>query len=277
MITDWLNSQAYSDATRQQYAYIVSRLTGELDPAHMDAERLRGWLDRQPWGGSMRWMALCAVRSFLRHWYGDEHPALALRIKREQSGPQPMLSAREIKMILAGFPATTKGGRDYSIAALLVDTGLRENEVCRLRIRDVHLSEQWLAARIKGGRTERVIYSDRTAAAIRAWIDLRQQIDHPPTPLLYISIGGKTPGKPLTPRGLQAIVVGWGRALRMERRVTPHMFRRSFAVLATEAGAPTRLVQLAGRWSSVAEVERYTRGLELERFRRYSPMDYIGG
>jgi len=49
----------------------------------------------------------------------------------------------------------------------------------------------------------------------------------------------------------------------------------SFACLATEAGAPSRLLQVAGRWSDIRMVERYTGALAGPGlFARYSPVDF---
>ena len=59
--------------------------------------------------------------------------------------------------------------------------------------------------------------------------------------------------------------------------LSPHDFRRTFATLSLQGGAPTRLVQLAGRWNSVKEVERYSQALSAQDFEPYSPMNKVMG
>ena len=78
----------------------------------------------------------------------------------------------------------------------------------------------------------------------------------------------------LKPGGLQKIVEGWG--LRLGVRLSPHDLRRSFATLATIFGAPSRVVQAAGRWSDIQMVERYTRGLQLGAISPYFPVANLG-
>jgi integrase len=51
--------------------------------------------------------------------------------------------------------------------------------------------------------------------------------------------------------------------------------RRTFATIAIRNGAPTRVVQAAGRWADVAMVEHYTAAIEAEDFERYSPVESL--
>ena len=53
--------------------------------------------------------------------------------------------------------------------------------------------------------------------------------------------------------------------------------RRTFATLAIKNGAPTRLVQIAGRWKNIREVERYTRALDAADLEPYSPVGNLFG
>ena len=51
--------------------------------------------------------------------------------------------------------------------------------------------------------------------------------------------------------------------------------RRTFATLATENGAPTRVVQVAGGWKSLRMVERYTQALKQDAIKPFSPVDRL--
>jgi integrase len=66
------------------------------------------------------------------------------------------------------------------------------------------------------------------------------------------------------------IFKAWSRKIGF--RISPHDLRSSFATLSTIYGAPSRTVQLAGRWSSIEMVEHYTGNLRLEAIRAYLPM-----
>jgi len=58
-------------------------------------------------------------------------------------------------------------------------------------------------------------------------------------------------------------------------KLSPHDFRRTFATLAIRAGAPTRLVQLAGGWKNLEMVERYSRALVVSDFQTYLPSNQV--
>jgi integrase len=58
---------------------------------------------------------------------------------------------------------------------------------------------------------------------------------------------------------------------------SPHDLRRSFATLSSRLGAPSRIVQVAGRWSDLKMVEGYTQSLEASDFMPYDPVSRILG
>ena len=91
---------------------------------------------------------------------------------------------------------------------------------------------------------------------------------------VFTSVGGNTPGRALTTRGLRTILRNRGDKLNISG-VSPHAFRRGLAVIATLAGAPSRAVQAAGRWGNIREVERYTSSWQARAlYERWSPVDY---
>ena len=59
--------------------------------------------------------------------------------------------------------------------------------------------------------------------------------------------------------------------------LSPHVLRRTFATLAIRNGAPTRVVQVAGGWANLSEVQRYSQAIEAQDFDGYSATNVIGG
>jgi integrase len=57
----------------------------------------------------------------------------------------------------------------------------------------------------------------------------------------------------------------------------PHSLRRTFATLSLKAGAPSRLVQVAGGWASLSMVEKYSRALKPADFDGFFPVDRLMG
>ena len=116
------------------------------------------------------------------------------------------------------------------------------------------------------------LYSDHTRSRLEDWIKVRPRFAK--CSAVFVGLKGRTPGQRLTRSGLQAIVAAWGKAAALPG-LSPHVFRRTFAVLATRAGAPSRILQVAGRWSDINMVERYTRVINMDDIGPYLPMNHI--
>lgn len=243
------------------------------DLEHLTAPELRKYIEGQGWGGSQQWIALCAIRGFVRWKFGEMHPALLLRMKRERAGPQRTLKADQVARLLESFETlTTKGKRDLAMCTLMLDTGLRLAEVCRLQLQHLDLADRSLSVLIKGGRWGDAVFSTYTASWIQEWLGLRAEIVKPGVRQVFVSLQS---GDGLSRDYVRVLVRRWGE--RVGIKLSPHDLRRTFATLATRNGAPTRVVQVAGRWSSIDMVERYTRALEAEDFEQYSPVARIMG
>ena len=265
----FLASQPYSAATRETYRRVLILLVKleRLEP--LEPAELLHFVDRKGWGNSQQYVALCACRKFLAWRFGVGHPALCARIKRVRPRRQRVLTVQRALELLACFDTyTPKGCRDLAIAALGLDTGLRASEFCRLRLADVDLSTRMLQVIVKGGQWGVGVYSPETAQYLREWIAVRTAA--PGVVTLFTST---RTGRPLTRSGLGCIVRKWGNAIGV--KLSPHDLRRSFATLSTIFGAPSRLVQEAGRWESIEMVEHYTRGIDPAAITPYLPVTQL--
>jgi len=251
----FLASQPYAVTTRETYRRVLILLI-QLDLAQLGPVELLRFVDCKGWGNSQQYVALCACRKFLAWHFGSDHQALCARIKRIRPRRQRVLSAKCALDLLASFDTSNaKGARDLAIAALALDTGLRCSELCRLRLADVELDQQSLQVIVKGGQWGMAVYSPQTEQYLREWLAFRRAAQGVGT--VFVSTHG---GKALTREGLQTIVKKWG--VRLGFKLSPHDLRRSFATLATIFGAPTRMVQIAGRWNNIEMVEYYTQSLD---------------
>jgi len=269
----WLSENSFSPNTEERYLRALKRLSEAApDLAALSASDLRLWLDAQGWGSSGRWVAFCAVRGFLRWKFGKSHPALALKIKRQDSGPQRTLKKKQVQDLLSCFDTSTpKGIRDLAICALMLDSGLRASEVCRLEVRHVDLEERSFQVIVKGGKWADGVFSSFTARYLSNWLAIRNDFAEPVIKTFFVGIGGNKPGTSLTRTGLQVIFRTWGKRSGIGS-LSPHDLRRTFATLATRAGAPGRVLQAAGRWSNITMVERYTRAINAVDFEPYFPV-----
>jgi integrase/recombinase XerD len=273
MIETFLMTRGLAATTTAAYRRILRRLEADHpDLLGLDAVGLSNWLDGTGWGSAMRWLALCCVKSYLRWRFGEDHPALVLRMKRLRSGPQRALKLAQVQALLASFDTSSpKGRRDLAMCCLMLDSGLRSAEVCRLDAMYVDLVERRLEVVVKGGEWKVGVFSEYTSACIATWMGDRIAVVQGNERALFVGIGGATPGRRMSTGGLRAIMRTWARAAGLAA-LSPHDLRRSFATLAIRLGAPSRVVQTAGRWSNLMMVERYTSSIEAEDMRRWFPV-----
>lgn len=266
LLEDFLSSAPFADMTKDIYRRVLLGLPEAVEDWR--AADLIQFVSRPEWGASQRYVALYACRRFLR-WRFEDHPALAARIKSVKPKKQRVLTVSKALELLASFDTSTPAGaRDLAIAALALDTGLRCSELCRLRLPDVDLHARTLQVIVKGGQWGSGVFSHQTALYIAGWIALRVAAAGIET--LFVSLHHARFGRPLTRGGLQGMVSRWGKAIGVV--LSPHDLRRSFATLSTVFGAPSRVVQEAGRWSDIAMVERYTRSLDASAIAPYLPV-----
>jgi len=272
-LDEFFTAHSWSPETQKGYRRMLTMFLEDVrDPQAMQAVDFKAWLEgHETWGENTRWLAYVAVRNYLRWRYGRQHPALRYRFRRREQGkPQRTLTYEQITRLVESLDTTTvKGRRDLALVLFMLDTGVRASEVCRLERQYLDLQERRFAVLGKGGRWREGVFGQQAAQALEQWLAVS-----PPSKAVFVSIGGKTPGRPLTPSGLKIIFRKLGKQAGIGL-ISPHDFRRTFATLAIRAGAPTRLVQVAGGWRSLEMVERYSRALVPQDFQQFFPVEQV--
>lgn len=245
------------------------------DPRLVNIDDLRDWLRARDLSPASQHVAICAMKLFFRWALGQDNPAEKIPFPKRYPTPQRTLNVAQVDQLLAHLDTSKpKGVRDLALISLLLDTGLRASEICRMELAHFDLAGQSLVVRIKGGRLGTAVFGRYTQAAVENWLAVRDRFARATT--VFVSVGGNKPGTTLTRNGLGAILRKLGKESGIGL-ISPHDFRRTFATLSLQGGASTRLVQLAGRWRSVKEVERYSQALTPKDFEPYSPMSRIMG
>lgn len=264
-IENFLASHTYSLETKRTYKDVITRVLGNVkDEEDISPSEILQLIDANGWGNARRCLALAATQKYLSWKYGANHPALAAKIKRIKGKPQRALDESTALQLLASFNRyKDTGARDLAIAALTIDTGLRSSEICRLEIRYIDFERLTLQVMVKGGQWEVAVFTPETAAHIQHWLSFRKSDSG------WTFVNTRT-GEQLTPEGLGNIVKSWGQRIGIE--LSPHDLRRTFAVLATESGAPERVLMAGGRWRHSKMIIRYTETLRLDSMRKYLPM-----
>lgn len=249
-----------AETTETLYRYALTGFLDTVSPEIATTSDIHRYLKGKGWGNSLQYTASIAIKKYIRWSQGENHPALKLRVKREKPKQGRVLKPALVEKLLLSFDTSTKKGkRDLAIACLALDTGLRVAELARLEIHAIDLEARTLTVKVKGGTYQEAVFSEYTAAAIGSWAALRAAQD----PRLF----------QVTRDGLRVIIRRWGEKLGI--KLSPHDLRRTFAVIATRAGAPSRVLQAAGRWSSITMIQRYTQSITPQDFEAYFPIKRI--
>lgn len=270
---EFLAERDYSPRSEEKHREYMVRLLEWLEPrgislADLGPKDYREFLDEMPWGPATRHNAIYLLRPFVRWQYGEDHPVLRMSVKRAPVTPQRTLSREQVDKLLDSFDSRPVGIRNLALVSLMLDTGLRAAEVCRLKLKDVDMTKRTYHVLAKGNVSRSGPFSEVTAGRLMAWLDLRREVAKREAETFFTSVGGNKPGTPLTRRGLGSTM----RQMGIEAGIgliSPHDFRRTFCTLSLLNGAPTRMVQIAGGWSNLGEVERYSQALEAKHFEPY--------
>lgn len=123
--------------------------------------------------------------------------------------------------------------RDRAIVYVMLDTGIRLAECCRLDLSDVEENQGTILVRFgKGGKQRTVVFSPLTRAALEAWITLRGTLRLRDTSALFPSKDGDR----ISRSGMQKVIKRIARSVGMGDQVAPHWLRHTFATHYLRAG-----------------------------------------
>jgi integrase/recombinase XerD len=133
-----------------------------------------------------------------------------------------------------------------------------------LRIEDIHLKDNFLLCRGKGGK-ERIVPLGKSAvdAVIRYLDEARPKLLQKPVNVLFLTRRADR----FTRQGFWKLLRQYARKAELSAKISPHVLRHSFATHLLEGGADLRSVQLMLGHSQITTTQIYTH-VSRERLRR---------
>ena len=176
-----------------------------------------------------------------------------------------ILSGSEVEKLLAQVHSPVPG----MAMVTAYGAGLRISEVCRLRVEDIDSARGLIHVRLgKGNKDRYVMLAERLLLELRAyWAKVR-----PADGWLF---PGRKPGQALTPSAVRARLKEAVAALKLNKRVTVHTLRHSFATHLLEAGTGIRQIQVLLGHASIRTTARYTQVSKQQIARVKSPLDLL--
>ncbi|MHB1420412.1 MAG: site-specific tyrosine recombinase XerD [Bacillota bacterium] len=220
---------------------------------------------------------LAALKSFyrfmLREGFLEKNPTGSLESPRIGRRLPTVLTIEEVDRLLnqpRGSRSTDM--RDKGMLELLYATGLRVSELVSLDIEHLNLAMGFVRCLGKGSK-ERIIPLGNTAArCVQAYLERGRTklIKEPRERAIFVNQHGKR----LTRQGVWKILKSYSEKARIDKEITPHTLRHSFATHLLENGADLRSVQEMLGHADISTTQIYThltRGYLREVYDRAHP------
>ena len=168
-----------------------------------------------------------------------------------------ILSVSEIEKILASVDLSLpEGHRNRAMIEVLYSCGLRATELITLKISDLFFKEGFIRVTGKGSKQRLVPIGGPAIDSVQFYMKIRKAgpIDEKNEDILFLNRRGKN----LTREMLFLIVKKQAATAGVEKNISPHTFRHSFATHLVENGADLRAVQQMLGHESILTTEIYT-------------------
>ena len=210
---------------------------------------------------------VASIRTFykflFRERYIDSNPALSLSAPKRPKSLPKFLTPEEVEQILNNVKIETPAGfRNRVILELLWATGMRISELSNLNFGDLNLDENEIRVFGKGAKERIVLVSERAKGYLVQYINSARKLIAPEyntneinddTPLFINNTGYRLQNKTVR-KVINEIV----EKIELPKKVTPHVFRHSFATKLIENGADLRVVQELLGHAGISNTQIYT-------------------
>jgi integrase/recombinase XerD len=203
-----------------------------------------------------RYMA--TLRAFYRFLQGEEKikadPAALLRSPRKPERLPKYLTIEEVSRLITGTgSAKARQVRLRAMLELMYAAGLRVGELTSVRMDAIDLKVGYVRVFGKGGKERVVPIGDRARLAVQGYLDQR-----PETPASVKSLFVSDRKRAMSNVHFWRLIRQAALAAGIQKPVSPHILRHSFASHLVQNGADLRAVQEMLGHSSIATTQIYT-------------------
>lgn len=210
---------------------------------------------------------IASIRTFYKYLYREKlvetNPAINLNSPKRPKSLPKFLSTDEIEQILNGVKIDTPAGyRNRAILELLWATGMRVSELSGLNFGSLNLDNSEITVFGKGAKERIVLVSDRAKTYLQRYLDSARALVakgfrlEPITETTPVFINNT--GYRLQNKTIRNVINDTVNSVELPKKVTPHMFRHSFATRLIENGADLRVVQELLGHASISNTQIYT-------------------
>ena len=203
---------------------------------------------------------LASVKSFYNYMVStgelDSNPAKGVAAAKVERKYPEILTNKEVELFLEQPQCVdAKGYRDHAMLELLYATGIRVSELISLNLGDLNLAAGFIRCESRG--KERIIPLYHTAVkALQDYVkNIRPQlIADSSEKALFVNMNGER----MSRQGFWKIIKHYQETAGIQKEITPHTLRHSFAVHLLENGADLRSIQEMLGHADISSTQIYT-------------------
>ena len=261
------NEKKASSNTLQSYKRDLKQFRQYLEykDAHynkIDSDFINGYIEDMKEEGkksSTILRAIAAIRSFyqfaLRKGKIKKDPTEKVHSPKIEKRVPSILTTKEVEKLLSQpKDVDVKGIRDKAMLEFAYATGMRVTEIISLNIEDVNLEEGFVTCR-HGGKQRNIPLGKMALKALREYIDKsrNQLIKDNEENSLFVNINGRR----LTRQGFWKIIKYYKEQAHIDKDITPHVLRHSFATHLLQNGADIKAIQVMLGHTDIASTQVY--------------------
>ena len=252
---------SYVRDVRQLNDYLVLHELPEL--THVNGEILAdyiNWLRRSGKSSATVSRCIASLKCFyarmqdigaIRH-----NPAVKLMPEKSVQKLPQILTNREVDLLLEQPDCSDmKGYRDRAMLELLYATGIRVSELISLEMSDVNIPAGFI--RCRGKEKERIIpLYPKAIKALAEYVEFirPQMIASPDEQTLFVNVSGEK----MSRQGFWKIIKTYQNKAHIDKPITPHTLRHSFAAHLLENGADLRSIQEMLGHADISSTQMYS-------------------
>lgn len=264
--------KSLSGNTVEAYLKDINKFTDYLEkngfskkPTEVTQEKIREFIDfinELGMSASSQARALSGIKSFFKFLLVqdeiDRDPSSMIETPKIGRKLPVVLTPHEIEALIMAIDLGAETGyRNRSILEVLYGCGLRVTELVSLRLTDVHFDEGFIKVQGKGNKERLIPMGQKAKDAIIAYIQNYRgtlKIERKDENVLFLNRRGKK----MTRVMIFTIIKDLAIKIDLQKNISPHTFRHSFATHLMEGGADLRAIQDMLGHESITTTEVYT-------------------
>lgn len=204
---------------------------------------------------------LSGVRSFFKFLqldgYRDDDPTELLESPQIGDHLPEVLTTEEVDRLEASIDLSKwEGHRNRAIIEVLFSCGLRVSELVNLKLSDLYLDEEYVRVMGKGSKERLVPISHKAIDELKYWFYDRNLMKIKPGEEDFVFLNRR--GAHLTRTMILIMIKTQAKEAGIQKTISPHTLRHSFATALLEGGADLRFIQALLGHEDIGTTEIYT-------------------